>query len=737
VLAFINFLWRYARRYQGSVGILVLALLCENAFAVVVPLCFQLLVDAALNQSFTDVLPRVSAGLVLGLIAGSIAGVGRDYVFARLGARILNDIRLEMFDHLQRLSMSYYSRTQIGDIVARFSTDLGALQSVIVYSLPYFAFYLIGSLLSTAFLFLLDWRLALVATVGLPLTLLGPNLMGPKATAASLRVREDESKVASAVQENAAAQIVIKAFRLQTLMRERFVERLEQLLLGSVRFRMLSSAAERAPGVSVNILQLIVIAYGAWLVSRDEMSVGSLVAFNGLFLNVTWGVNAISDIILPFLGASGGMLRIKELLDQPPQVTDLPDASPLPRLNREISFRHVSFAYGPERHALRDVSFTIPHGTSVAFVGPSGSGKSTVISLLARLHDPTEGTLRVDGRDLRAAQQDSLRAQIGMVLQDNILFSTTIRENIQLGQRDGSNEQVEAAAKAAGVHEAILALPEGYDTPVGERGGQLSGGQRQRVAIARAVMGNPSILILDEATSALDPATEAAVSAALSRVARGRTVVSVTHRLATIVDYDCIYVLQDGQLMEHGRHEDLLRLDGVYANLWQRQQGFALSQDGFQASVAPQRLRSIPIFSPIDDDSLAELSANLVTEQVPEQRMVIHQGDVGDKFYVVVRGKVEVIHENSAGEEDRLAVLQDGDHFGEIALLHQVVRTASVRTITPCIFLSLQRGQFERLLSHVPNLRETLEAIEIQRAAFADGRRGASLEAASTGNLAR
>ena len=205
MLAFIEFLARYARRYRGSVTLIFLALLFENAFAVVVPLCFQLLVDAALAQDLADVLPKVLGGLLFGLVAGSAAGVGRDYVFARLGARILNDIRLDMFDHLQRLSMSYYSRTQIGDIVARFSTDLGALQSVIVYSLPYFAFYLIGSLLSAAFLFALDWRLALVASLGLPLTLLGPRFIGPRATTASLQVREDESRIASAVQEHASA----------------------------------------------------------------------------------------------------------------------------------------------------------------------------------------------------------------------------------------------------------------------------------------------------------------------------------------------------------------------------------------------------------------------------------------------------------------------------------------------------------------------------------------------------
>jgi ATP-binding cassette subfamily B protein len=289
----------------------------------------------------------------------------------------------------------------------------------------------------------------------------------------------------------------------------------------------------------------------------------------------------------------------------------------LPRLTRAVAFERVSFGYGPERDTLHDVSFTIPQGSSVAFVGPSGSGKSTVISLLARFYDPRDGTIRIDGHDIRAVRQDSLRAQIGIVLQDNILFNATVRDNIRLGLRESSDDQVEAAARAAGVHEAILALPAGYDSPVGERGGQLSGGQRQRVAIARALIGDPALLIFDEATSALDSATEASVSAALARAARGRTVVSVTHRLATITQYDCIYVLQEGHVVEHGRHDDLLRLDGIYASLWNKQQGFDVSHDGFQASVAPERLRDIPMFSPLDDAALAELSKNLVTENVP------------------------------------------------------------------------------------------------------------------------
>jgi ATP-binding cassette subfamily B protein len=720
VLAFVGFLTRYARRYPGSASLCLVALLLENAFAVVVPLCFQLLVDAALESRLESVLPTVIGGLLVGLVAGSAAGVGRDYIFARLGARILNDIRLDMFDHLQRMSMSYFHRTPIGDIVARFSSDLGAVQNVVVYSLPYFAFYLVGSLLSAAYLFYLDWRLALVATLGLPLTLIGPRYIGPRATAASQTVHQEEARIASAVQEQTSAQVVIKAFRLQGLMRERLLDQLSTLLRRGVHFRMLSSAAERTPTVSVNLLHLVVLICGVLLVAQADLSVGRLVAFNGLFLNVTWGVTAVSDMILPFLSASGGMRRIQELLDEPTEISDAPGAPPLPRLSQGIAFDHVSFGYASGHTALEDVSITIPRGASVAFVGPSGSGKSTVVNLLTRFYDPHGGTVYIDGHDLRTVQQDSLRAQIGIVLQDSILFNTSVRENIRLGLRGATDAQVEAAAQAAGVHGDIVALADGYDTLVGERGGRLSGGQRQRVAIARALIGDPAILILDEATSALDATTEATVCASLALAARGRTVVAVTHRLATVVDYDCIYVLNAGRIVEQGAHDELLQRGGIYASLWDKQQGFSLSADGRRASISPARLRSIPIFAKLDDETLGELAGQLDTENVPEHRTVIHQGDVGDRFYAIVRGKLEVTRREPSGSERRLAVLQDGDHFGEIALLHHVVRTASVRSLTPCTLLALQRGQFKRLVARAPNLRESLEEIVDRRSAAAD-----------------
>jgi ATP-binding cassette subfamily B protein len=448
-----------------------------------------------------------------------------------------------------------------------------------------------------------------------------------------------------------------------------------------------------------------------------DLSIGALVAFNGLFMNVSWGVTALGETLLPLLAATGGMERIQEFLSEQPGVADADDAQPLPRLAREIAFHDVTFGYADEGACLRDISFTIPHGWSVAFVGQSGAGKSTVLSLLTRFYDPTGGAVTLDGVDLRRVQQASLRSQIGIVFQENVLFNTTIRENIRVGRSGATDEEVVAAASAAEIHEFIMDLPHGYDTPVGERGGRLSGGQRQRIGIARALLRDPTVLVLDEATSALDAATEASLTATLERVARGRTVVTVTHRLSSTVNADRIFVLDRGKLAEQGRHDELLQVDGLYRQLWEKQSGFAVSEDGSRAKVTPERLRAVPVLDDLGEEILAEVARLLVTENVPEHRTVIHEGDAGEKFYIVVRGKVVVTTEDTSGEARQLAVLHDGDHFGEIALLRNVARTATIRTLTPCVFLTMQRGQFLGLLDKAPHLRENLEAAHLRRTA--------------------
>jgi len=459
----------------------------------------------------------------------------------------------------------------------------------------------------------------------------------------------------------------------------------------------------------------LALGVGAYFAFRGTMTVGDLVAFNGLLVQVTSYVAALTWAFPELLLAAAGMQRIEDILVERPLVKDMAGAGALAPLAQEITFRQVTFSYGGDRPHLNNVDLRIPKGASVAVVGPSGSGKSTVLNLIMRFYDPTAGSVRVDNTDLRSVTQDSLRRRIGVVFQESFLFNTTIRENIRMGQWEASAEEIDRAARIAGVHGFVDHLPGGYETVVGERGGRLSGGQRQRIGIARAVLRDPEILIMDEATSALDPATEAAVNATLQSVSQGRTTIAVTHRIASVVHCDHIFVFDEGCLMEQGRHKELLARHGVYARLWEKQSGFAVSADGDSATVRPSRLRQMPILNSLGDELLAELAGLFATEHRAEGREVLREGDPGDRFYIVVRGRAAVLKRTPSGAYLQLSVLEDGDHFGEIALLRNVPRTATVRTLTPCMFLTLTRSQFLGALEKAFDIKAVISQLMAQR----------------------
>jgi len=311
--------------------------------------------------------------------------------------------------------------------------------------------------------------------------------------------------------------------------------------------------------------------------------------------------------------------------------------------------------------------------------------------------------------------QESLRRTMAVVFQESFLFNISVRENIRLGRPGASDQDVEAAARQAEIHDFILSLPDGYDTLAGERGSRFSGGQRQRVALARALVRNPSILVLDEATSALDPATEAAVSETLKTIAVDRTVVMVTHRLQTSVDCDLIVVMEHGRPVEQGRHEELLALGGRYAGLWNKQTGFTLNERGDEARVTTDRLRLFPVFSAMTDEQLGRLADSLDTVKCVEDKVVFKQGDYSNKFYVVVRGKVGVFVAQDDPTQRRIATLQVGDCFGEMGLIRDIPRTATVQALTPCVFLTLSRKDFNRVLEGSPELRQTISELVVQR----------------------
>jgi ATP-binding cassette, subfamily B, bacterial len=712
-------LWRFMsclRPYRGPSLLILIGLLLEMAFNSAVPFSLKFIVDKALLGGNQRLLLWILAGLGGGVVVVALAGLVRDRLYSRLVANVMTDVRVRIFDHLQRLSMDYYARTRIGDILSHFSGDLAVIETATTSAIPWAILPGLDVISSTTLLFVLDWRLALVAMLVWPLILIGPRIFAPHVVEESYRRKEEEAQMLGAVQENVNAQPIIKAFGLTEYARATFLQRSEDLKERMIRVGFFGALVERSAGVGIMGLQVLVMGIGAFMVAKEMLTVGSLASFLAIFLSLSYSLSYVTQYVPNLVQAAGGMRRIEELLAEEPRVSDR-SAAPLPRLSREISLQDVTFGYTPEQTNLKSATLSIRRGTSVAFVGRSGSGKSTLLNLVMRFYDPARGSVAIDGVDLRAGSQQSLRAQMSFVFQESFLFNISIRENIRLGRPGATDAEVEAAAKAAEIHDMILELSQGYDTPAGERGGRLSGGQRQRVAIARAILRNPEILILDEATSALDPATECTVNATLARIARGRTTLAVTHRLASVVDVDRIVVLDAGWIREQGSHEELLDANGLYKELWDKQSGFQLSHAGDHATVTADRLCAIPIFEGMDRHLLEETTSLFSTDQYPEDRIVVHEGDVGDRLFIIVRGKVEVLKTGADHTPRRIAVLQDGDHFGEVALLQSVPRTATVKTLTPCVFLTLRRGEFTYLLDRVPELRGKLENALEERAA--------------------
>jgi ATP-binding cassette, subfamily B, bacterial len=715
---FLRSLYPYLRAYRWQCALILLISMLEMSFNALVPMTFRELIDYALPHRDARALFWMIVALGLGLLIVALSGLARDYLYAQVTSRVLSDIRRRLYQHLQFLSMDFYARSQTGDLLARFSTDLAAIEQSLILTIPWGLVPSLDVALSSVLLFWLNWKLALVAMLIWPLCLTGPRFFAPRASRASYFRKQEEARTATMIQENILAQGTVKAFGLEGLSVAQFGQQNAELLKVTSRLSFLSAMMERSAGVGILVLQVLIISVGAFMVFRGRLTIGTLAAFQAIFINLSYGLYNVAQYIPQTIQAGGGMSRIEELLGQLPKITDGPGAAVQPPFQNQVEFRNVSFSYAGNEIHLRDVNITIPRGSFVAFVGPSGSGKSTLLNMLMRFYDVAGGALLVDGYDVRSVTTASLRAQFGVVFQDSFLFNISLRENIRLGRPDATNADVENAARAAEIHDFILTLPEKYDTMTGERGGRLSGGQRQRMALARALLRNPPILLLDEATSALDGATESAINATLSRAARNCTMISVTHRLASAVAADCIYVLEKGQIVEEGRHHELLGQGGVYARMWQKQNGFVMQPEQERIHVEPAWLRTVPLLAALDEELLSEISGAFVTEAFPKGRHVVYQGDPGDKFFVVVRGTVEVIREEASGSETRLAVLEDGDYFGEVALLQNTARNASVRTLTAAVFLCLQRGQFLGLIDRVPALRaRMIEAIRAREQA--------------------
>ncbi len=696
----------YMKPYPFQIVEIMFYLFFAVAFGLVVQNSIQFLVNNVLGQGNVTLLAQLMGVLLVLFVLNALAGLRRSYLTAWVSEKVLIRLRLDMFTHLERLSASFYSRSRVGDLVSRMSNDLVVVQMALSQAALSGVFYAVSFVAASINLVLLNWMLSLVVFVTLPLLFLSTSLLSSRVTKASRDRSERLSEVTDVLQERLNAQAVTRAFSLQALMIQQFNGVLERLFGSSVRLVLLGSLFTLSADLVSSLIQLLLLGVGAYLILTGNFTTGGLFAFLGVSSSVTQPVQQVTQLLQQLQQAAGSMQRVVQVLDQPVEVQDAPDAVPLPPMQREIRFDNVWFSYTGDQPTLQDVSLVVPSGKHVAVVGPSGAGKSSVINLVLRFYDPQQGSVSIDGHDLRSVTQDSLRDQIAVVFQDTFLFNTTIRENLQYGRIDATEAEIIAAAKQAEIHDYILQLPAGYDTVVGERGARLSGGQRQRIAIARALLRRPKLLLMDEATSALDPETEAQINATLNNVTQGLTTIFVTHRLASAAHADHIFVLDRGVLVEQGSHDELMAAGGLYARLYEEQYG--ASQAGVPQNMQTARLRRVPLFNELPPEILAAIASRLQLERFADGDTIIHQGDIGDKFYMLDRGQVEVMHHNGQPEERQLNTLHEGDYFGEIALLLDIPRTASVRALGPVQALSLTKADFRAIVERAPGIAERL-----------------------------
>ena len=515
---------------------------------------------------------RFAAVAVLAIAAmDAVCTYTEKYVTTSVGQWVMHDLRRMLYHHIQRLSLAYHDRKQTGDLISRVTNDIDAIQTFITSGL-------LGALVNCLTLFgmvgvmlYINWRFTLIALSIAPILFAVVYSYTRRIKKAAREVRKKEGEMVSVMQEVLSSIRVVKAFAREDYEERRLEEESLESVEISMRARSLKAKLSPLVGVIVAVGTAMVLWFGARMALTGTLSAGSLVVFIMYLGKMYKPMQELSKMTDTYSKAAIGYERIQEVIETDGEVKDLPGARPAPRFKGKIEFENVNFAYEPDRPILRDISFEIEPGQVAALVGPTGAGKTTIISLIPRFYDPISGVVKIDGQDIRRFHQKSLRQQMSFVLQETLLFHGTIWSNIAYGKPEATRKEILRAAELANAQEFIEKLPQGYNTMVGERGVTLSGGQRQRIAIARAIIRDTPILILDEPSSGLDAASEKLVFEALDRLMEGRTSIVIAHRLSTIRRAGIIFVVQDGSIVERGKHEELLQKGGLYSELYQIQ----------------------------------------------------------------------------------------------------------------------------------------------------------------------
>jgi len=571
----VKYLWRalsYLNKYWLLAASALLSLLISTATQLAVPRMTQFIIDDGIAARRMDVVVWAALGMVSASVIGSLFTFFQGVLSARTAQGVAYDLRNQLYSKIQSLSFSYHDRAQTGQLLTRATSDVEMVHHFIGMGFIQFASALLMMAGSVVLLFATDWQLALIVLVMVPLTFGLFGFFAAKGRPLFMQIQQRLADLNTVLQENLVGVRVVKAFAREPYERARYARANQNLFDLNLVVGRLMAGAMPLIFLIANLSLMSVYWIGGYQAIAGHLSVGRIVAFANYMMMTFFPIMMLGMIMAMISQAGASAERVFEILDAQSEVVERPDGIELTSIQGRVAFERVSFRYfGGGELVLKEVGFTAEPGQTVALLGATGSGKSTVINLIPRFYDATEGRVVIDGHDVRDVTLDSLRQQIGIVLQETTLFSGTIRENIAFGRPDASLEDVIAAAKAAEAHDFITSFQEGYDTAVGERGTTLSGGQKQRIAIARALLLDPRILILDDATSSVDYETEHRIQQALERLMEGRTSFIIAQRVATVLNADQILVLERGEIVARGTHEELLRESSIYAEIYYSQ----------------------------------------------------------------------------------------------------------------------------------------------------------------------
>nr|WP_189085976.1 ABC transporter ATP-binding protein [Agromyces mediolanus] len=597
-----NLLGRIAELFaphRAALVTTIVLVLIGAALSVIPPLLTQRAFDDGLfpKNAAGDALPPdvpqltwLVVGMIAVFIVSALLAVWQTWLTSTIGNKVMGALRVRLFSHLQSMELSFFTRTKTGVIQSRLQNDVGGVAGVLTNTVSSVLGNTVTVISAFVAMLILNWQLTLVALLLMPFMVIAQRRVGQVRARIAGKTQESLSEMTAITQETLSVSGILlsKSFTRQQSEIDRYADENRNQIGLQVRQQMTGQWFFAMVNIFMSSIPAIVYLVSGWLITGGaaDVTAGTIVAFTTVQARLLFPLMGLMRVALDLQTSSALFARIFEYLDLKPAITDAPGAREVPdgpELGR-VEFDRVSFRYpdadADGRPTLDEVSFTIEPGQFAAFVGPSGAGKTTVSYLVPRLYEATSGTVRFAGVDVRELRQESLVGRIGIVSQETYLFHASIAENLRYAKPDATDAELEAAARAANIHETVASFPEGYDTVVGERGYRLSGGEKQRIAIARVLLKDPPVLVLDEATSALDTISERVVQAALDDAAKGRTTIAIAHRLTTVVSADVIFVVVAGRIVERGTHAELLGLGGVYASLYREQADLALPAQG-------------------------------------------------------------------------------------------------------------------------------------------------------------